>query len=98
MTPRTIRFSPDYRCFPLWEAEPGMVGNIDPADLPIDKALRDDLTAWSERFDASLNWDDPGGPGLFSDADWAAFNADGERLVERLRTALGPAWTVIRRP
>lgn len=75
-----------------------MVGNIDPADLPIDKALSDDLTAWSERFDASLNWDDPGGPGLFSDADWAAFNADGERLVERLRTALGPAWTVIRRP
>lgn len=84
----------DYRCWPLWEAEPGQVDNIDPADLPIDADLRDALIAWSERFDSSLNWDDPGGPGNFSDADWAAFQTEGVALAERLRTTLGPGWTV----
>lgn len=97
MRPRAIRLSPDYQCFPLWEAEPGLVGDIDPADLPIDADLREALIAWADRFDSNLNWDDPGGPGFFTDADWSAFNAEGARLVERLRTALGPGWTVTSR-
>jgi hypothetical protein len=84
----------DYRCWPLWEAGPGQVGNIDPAELPIDQRLQHALIAWSDRFYSSLNWDDPGGPGNFTDADWAAFEAEGVRLAERLSGALGTGWSV----
>jgi hypothetical protein len=54
----------EWRCFPLWdESDPDDVpDNLDEGDLarllPVDLARR--LIAWSDDYDAQLNWDDPG--------------------------------------
>jgi hypothetical protein len=56
---RTIKVMADYQCFPLWEASPGEVGNIDPDDLPISHILKERLAAWARAFDATLSMDYP---------------------------------------
>lgn len=56
---RVIKLMADYQCFPLWEASPGAVGNIDPKDLPISLSLQRELMVWAEKFDATLNMQDP---------------------------------------
>ena len=90
--PRAIKLMADYECFPLWEVE--TVGNIDPADLPIDDGLCADLLAWAQRFDDGLNWEDPA-RSVVSPEEQAAFEAEGLSLADQLRTGLGPEWTVI---
>jgi len=37
---RIIKLMADYQCFPLWEASPGKVGNVDPNTLPISEGLK----------------------------------------------------------
>ncbi len=93
-TPRAIRLLADYDCWPLWEASPGRVDNIDPAHLPISEALGRDLAAWADRFDAILNRDDPAASGFDSPEQAAVFTADGVALAARLRLELGRGWSV----
>ena len=65
---RTIKLMPDYQCHPLWEASPGMVGNIDPATLPIPRDPVARLPEWARLYDATLNADDPVQSGFNHDA------------------------------
>lgn len=92
---RTLRLMADYQCFPLWEASPGVIGNVDPAELPISGALCADLHAWAADFDAVLNMDDPA-RSAFPDAEAEArFRSQGEALGQRLRAELGEAYAVL---
>mgnify|MGYP003576611809 FL=1 len=84
----------DYQCFPLWEASPGEVGNIDPDALPISQNLKDRLAAWARAFDATLNMDYPPNSGFESDEVETEFKRAGCRLAEQLRVELGPEFTV----
>lgn len=85
----------DYNCFPLWEASPGMVGNINPASLPISDVLQKKLLVWASRYDAILNIDDPA-KSMFSSADAEDdFIAAGKDLVARLQKELGESFLVI---
>ncbi|OJA61585.1 hypothetical protein BGV68_04545 [Burkholderia ubonensis] len=94
---RTIKLMADYQCFPLWEAAPGEVGNIDPKDLPISLALRDALTAWAAKFDATLNMDDPVNSGFGSDEEADKFRKEGAVLARRLQDELGAAYRVTKK-
>lgn len=79
----------DYDCFPLWDASPGRVGNIDPESLPISPQLKADLMAWATVFDRTLNRDDPLNSGFVNDCAKEAFKAQGRALAERLQAELG---------
>jgi len=91
---RTIKLMPDYQCFPLWEASPGQVGNIDPESLPISPDLRTQLLVWANTYDATLNVDDPACSGFQSNEAEVEFKRMGNELGERLRSELGPNFTV----
>jgi len=42
-----------------------------------------------QRYDSSLDWDNPAGPSLWSDHDWANFYRDAEQFLEQVRACLG---------
>lgn len=85
----------DYHCFPLWEASPGNVGNVDPASLPISQALQNKLIIWASTYDAILNMDDPA-RSVFINADVEAdFIATGKDLVISLQQELGEGFLVV---
>ncbi len=84
----------DYECFPLWEASPGAAGDVDPDTLPISRELKAQLMAWAQSYDRTLNRDDPASSG-FQDANAEAeFRRIGNELADRLRSELGPDYSV----
>ncbi|PSF35676.1 hypothetical protein C7H19_15675 [Aphanothece hegewaldii CCALA 016] len=89
---KKIKLMPDYQCFPLWDMEEP--DNIDPKDLPLKKALIDDLYKWAESFDAVLNWTDPTLSGFKNEQDAEAFETEGIRLWLLLREQLKPNYAV----
>lgn len=93
---RTIKLMADYQCFPLWEASPGIVGNIDPQDLPISSWLKQALMTWAGKFDATLNMDDPASSGFESEDAVNEFREEGDALVQRLQEELGKNYTVVK--
>jgi hypothetical protein len=92
---RIIRLSADYECFPLWEASPGEVGNINPDELPISGDLKRRLLEWADEFDAILDRDDPAKSGFASAEAERRFEDTGRRLGEELKRELGADFSVI---
>jgi hypothetical protein len=88
----------DYQCFPLWEASPGVVGNIDPQDLPISSSLKQRLMAWAAKFDVTLNMNDPASSGFESEQAANEFRQEGDALAQSLQEALGAAYVVTKKP
>ncbi len=77
----------DYGCWPLWHDYTD-IGNVDPDALPITPGLRDDLLRWAERFDQTLNDDDPASSGFETLAAEGLFQRDGRSLTQRLAAEL----------
>lgn len=92
---KTIKLMADYYCFPLWEASPDQVGNIDPHTLPITNKLVDELISWAHKYDATLDLDNPTNSGFKSNEDEAAFNKIGMELTKKLQEELGENFKVI---
>ena len=86
---RTIKLMADYQCFPLWEASPGQVGNIDPKELPISDELKLQLLKWAQVYDGTLNRDDPTCSGFQSHEAEVEFKNLGNELGARLQAELG---------
>lgn len=91
---RAIKLMADYQCFPLWEASPGEVGNIDPNELPISQDLKARLSNWARQYDETLNMDYPPDSGFESAGAEAEFKQEGLRLAEQLRVELGPEYEI----
>lgn len=91
---RTIKLMADYQCFPLWEASPGEVGNIDPEGLPISEDLKAKLADWARQYDETLNMDYPPDSGFESAEAEAQFKQEGCRLADQLRMELGPEYEI----
>ena len=89
-----IKLMADYQCYPLWEASPGAVGNIEPSELPISCLLKDRLMTCAAKFDATLDMDDPANSGFESERAAEAFRNEGDALVEQLQNELGAAYVV----
>ena len=92
--PRHLRLMADYECFPLWEDGEGLVGNVDPASLPISAELQIALQQWATRYDATLNREDPAQSGFASYEDEEAFLDEAKSLLQCLKTELGGAYSV----
>jgi hypothetical protein len=91
---RTLKLMADYQCYPLWEASPGEVGNIDPNSLPLSTSLQAQLLDWADVYDKTLNWEDPATSGFACVDAVDEFKAQGMRLADRLRAELGPEFVV----
>jgi len=82
----------------LWAATPedtqvwGYPIEVD--QLPISHDLGDILSGLIARYDTSLNWDYPPDPGPWREAECHDFNEAVRQALDRLRTALGPAWQI----
>jgi hypothetical protein len=85
----------DYESFPLWEASPGQVGNINPDELPISPELRLKLAQWATDFDATLNRDDPAQSGFRNPEMRSEFKRAGNEIAEQLVRELGSEFSVI---
>jgi hypothetical protein len=85
---------PDYGCFPLWEASPDAVGNIDPNTLPISANLASELDKWAAQFDATLNSEDPRESGFASSEHERDFADAGRQLCIKMQNELGPEFEV----
>jgi hypothetical protein len=77
---------------PTWTPDPRQ--SLDPADLPIDEALRSDLIEWSSEFDALLERGINPGWGFKDPAEAETFVERGRQLVHRLQVSLGDGWHV----
>lgn len=89
---RRLRVAADHGAFPVWDLDDG--GMVDPETLPIDADLRARLHQWADRFDATLDWDDPAATKSPSQAWRRRFHADGVALARALQAQLGPAYDV----
>ena len=93
-----LRFFFDYGGTCLWAANDAARERfgyaVDLAELPISDELRAALVRACERFDTSLNWDDPTGPSPWSEQESAEFRGSADRLLARLREALGSAFEI----
>lgn len=84
----TVRVMADYECYPTWLTGSAGVDNVDPAELPISGELATALLQWAQKYDATLDRDDPVSSG-FPDADQEAdFYAAGHKLARRLAAEL----------
>jgi hypothetical protein len=79
-----VKIMADYDCWPCWAANEGMVGPVAPNFLSLSSALEDALLEWQQRFDASIDRDDPARP-IWPDADAQAHAADGLQLARRVK-------------
>lgn len=89
---RRIRLAPDFCAAPLWDVDDG--GMLELSVLPIDGGLAARLQAWADRFDATLDPDDPKRSGFASREDEVSFDAEGRALARDLRRRLGPDYVV----
>jgi hypothetical protein len=89
---RRLRVSADYHAFPVWDLDDG--GMVDASTLPIDDQLAARLQAWADRFDATLDMDDPTASGFASPDEETAFVADGRQLARALQVQLGSGFEV----
>lgn len=89
---RRLRVAVDYGAFPVWDLDDG--GMVDPTTLPVDADLVARLQAWADRFDATVDWDDPAAATLPSPAWRRRFDSDGRALARDLQAQLGPAYDV----
>lgn len=91
---RTLKLMADYDCWPLWEASPDVIGNVDPGGLPISQRLKDRLSLWAADYDATLDRGDPRQSGFLTPEDEVAFSARGAALAADLQAELGPTFQV----
>jgi hypothetical protein len=82
-----IKLMADYSASPLWDCATGR-------NLPLDKievspGLREDLSDWARRFDATLNPADPISSGFQTTAELLSFEDEGIRLWRRLVAEIG---------
>ena len=95
---KKIKLMPDYGCFPIWGMEDDNFGNIDPYSLPISKSLAEELLEWANKYDKTLNIEEPLNSGFenFENIEKEnIFKYEGEKLFKKLKLELGDQYTVI---
>lgn len=92
---RIIKLMPDYGCFPLWEASPDVVGNINPRTLSLSAGLISELEKWATQFDATLDPDDPLESGFTSSEEERDFADVGRQLCIEVQRELGQDFRVL---
>jgi hypothetical protein len=100
MTVYRLRFFFDYGCgVCFWaanEAAQHQFGYPVEADrLPLSTATKGALGHVISWYDQSLNWDDPGGPGLWNNTDWEQLNIEVQKILALVRAQLGAQFEIV---
>jgi hypothetical protein len=91
-----IKLMADYGCYPLWWASGGLIGNIDPAKLPLSQETINRLYKWAAVYNTTLNWDDPAFLTWFSSPSVEAdFDEEAIKLWKQLKKELAPNYEVV---
>lgn len=83
-----LKLMAEYGGYSLWRIGGGESSDIDPEELPISAALRARLRRWSERYDATLDRENPAASGFPDEATKRDFDAEGRSLWLALRSEL----------
>lgn len=82
----------------LWAGNDAALRAFDVGDiedqLPLSDETRARLEELSEWHDTALDWDDPGGPSPWSSEEYERFKRAALEILERVRTELGPEFSV----
>ncbi|TDC78651.1 hypothetical protein E1283_04660 [Streptomyces hainanensis] len=65
--------------------------------LPISLATRTELVRLCECYQASLDWDNPGGPSPWPEEQWELFEQQADAALAALQHELGDGWVVMDR-
>ncbi|MEI8633219.1 hypothetical protein P4S72_16590 [Vibrio sp. PP-XX7] len=84
----------DYECYPIWEILEDGVDNIDPDSLHLPQDIRDSLIHWSQRYDDTLDANNPQKSGFTSTELEDEFETEGKRLFEILKKRLSETYIV----
>ncbi len=90
-----IKLMADYECFPLWNCDETLIGNINPAELPISSSTQEKLMQWSDIYDATLNTEDPLQSGFTNEKERWNFERMGFDLWIMLIKELPKDYTVL---
>jgi len=71
------------------------VGPISLDYFSLPESLKNTITDLCEEFQTALDWDDPGGPLLWTDKHWSDFNARARQAYNGVCAALGNEITVL---
>ena len=92
----TLKLMPDYHCWPLWHySGEDKVGNIDPHTLPLKSATLDRLEKWIQKYDDSLDWDQPNVEKDLPLGFWDDFEKEGLELWNILIQELKSKFAVV---
>ncbi|MEF3405131.1 hypothetical protein [Agromyces sp. CCNWLW203] len=67
---------------------------VDHQRLPVSQNLRDELDSLAHSYDSAVDWEDPAGEWLWSQAELYRFNTAVRATVARLREELPSGWRV----
>lgn len=94
-----LRFFMEWHASCLWQANDAARRRfgfeVDPNELPLSRATRDEIWRLSEWHDTSLNWDYPPDPGPWREEECARFNAAARALLAAIRAELGSDYEVV---
>ena len=94
-----LRFFFDWRADCLWSDNDAARARfdypVDPADLPLSLATRDEMGRVCGWHDTSLNWDYPPDPGPWREEECARFNAAARALLAAIRAELRPDYEIV---
>lgn len=89
-----IKLMSEYECYPLWCYEDDIPINIDPESLFISDALKNDITKWSEKYEATYVKQNPIEFGFKTQSEERKFIEEGYILESRLQKELGTRYKV----
>ena len=68
---------------------------VDAVALPIAAELAERLAAITAEYDSSIDWQDPGSPGPWSEVQRVDFEVRSRDLLSELRAALGASYEIV---
>lgn len=91
---KIIKFMNDYDCTSLWWASHSKSGPIEYDELPLSSELVELLETRDEKYNNTLNWEDPSSTQLLSEEKLSNFEQEGITLWRRLQEELKPYYFV----
>lgn len=91
---RTLKLMADYGCYPLWEILPDGVRNINPKELSISPKLMTRLNEWADKYDQTLNWEEPTKSGFAPPNAEKNFRDEGMSILEELKAELNSLFEI----
>ena len=95
---KEIRLMPEYQSWPTWYYSDNDAQDVDPHELPISKALAEDLNNWSDKYINAFNGENPSDSGFSTVKELEDFLYKGNQLYKRLSKELHGKYAVTYRP